>query len=763
EYDLFFERFLNPDRVSAPDIDMDFCMNRRAEMIEYTAQKYGRDSICQIITFGTMAARGVIKDVGRTLNIPYAEVEKIAKLIPEELNITLDKALKDEPRLNEEIATSETTAKLFEIARRLEGISRHSSTHAAGIVITPKPLIELIPLAKTNKDEITTQYSMKELESIEVLKMDYLALTTLTVIDNTLRSVHEETGVEIDLASLPLTDPDVYRLFADGRTNGIFQFESGGMKEELRRLKPTQFEDLIALNALYRPGPMSMIPDFIERKHGKVDVKYPHPMLEEILKETCGVIVYQEQVMQIGSKMGGFSLGQSDILRKAMGKKQKDVMDKYRPKFVEGATNKGVSGKVAEQVFALMEKFAEYGFNKSHSTAYALLAYQTAWLKVHHPVQFMAALLTCEIGNTDKIVMYIAECRDMGINVLPPDINESRIHFHSAGGSIRFGLLAVRNVGEGAISSVIEYRKNHGRFRDLFHFCEEVDSRSLNKRAMESLVKSGALDSLGWKRSQCMIMLDAAIEEGQKLRRDRESGQKGLFANFGAEPGAALPAPSPPDLPEWSLEDKLAQEKETIGFYISGHPMEKFAREVAGFCKKGIAEIAGEGKDTECRVAGIITDFRERRTKKGDRMAVFNLEDISGSIETVVFPNAFQKYESCIVTDQPILVSGKFEFGGERSCKIIASEIQPLSGILERHAGMLRISARTDALSADTADSLNRLFETSRGNTGIEIELVHPENFRVKIQSSDYVKVKSSPELVAQIENLCGRGSVHFV
>ena len=763
EYDLFFERFLNPERISAPDIDMDFCMNRRAEMIEYTAQKYGRDNICQIITFGTMAARGVIKDVGRALDIPYNEVDRIAKLIPEELNITLDKALKDEPRINDEIEASGTTAKLFEIARRLEGLSRHASTHAAGIVITPRPLIELIPLAKSNKDETTTQYSMKELESIGVLKMDYLALTTLTVIDSTLRRVREETGGEIDLASLPLTDPDVYRLFGDGRTNGIFQFESGGMKEELRRLKPTQFEDLIALNALYRPGPMSMIPDFIKRKHGEVDVKYPHRMLEEILKETCGVIVYQEQVMQIGSVMGGFSLSQSDILRKAMGKKQKDVMDEYRPKFVEGAKSKGVPAKVAEQVFALMEKFAEYGFNKSHSTAYALLAYQTAWLKLHHPVQFMAALLTSEIGNADKIVMYIAECRDMGINVLPPDINESMTHFHSAGESIRFGLLAVRNVGEAAINSVIECRGKLGRFRDLFHFCEEVDSRALNKRALESLVKSGALDSLGWKRSQHISMLDAAIEHGQKLRRDRESGQKGLFANFGAESGAALPAPAPPDLPEWPLEDMLAQEKETIGFYISGHPMEKFAREAACFCKKSIAEIVGEGKSTECTAAGIVTDFREKRTKKGELMAIFNLEDVGGSIETVVFPGAYQKYKTIIVTDKPIMVSGRFEFEGERSCKIIASDMQPLLGILERHAGKLRIAARTDVLSADTADLLNRLFETSRGNTGIEIELYHPENFRVNIQSSDFVKVKSSTELITRIEKLCGRGSVQFV
>jgi DNA polymerase-3 subunit alpha len=763
EYDLFFERFLNPERISAPDIDMDFCKNRRSEMIEYTAKKYGRDNICQIITFGSLAARAVIKDVGRALDIPYGDVDKIAKLIPEELEITLDKALKVEPRLNEEIEASETTAKLFEIAGRLEGLSRHAGMHAAGVVITPKPLIELIPLARTNKEEITTQYDMKDLESIAVLKMDYLGLATLTVIDNTLRRIREETGVEVDLTSLPLTDPDVYRLFSEGRTNGVFQFESGGMKEELRRLKPTQFEDLIALNALYRPGPMDMIPDFIQRKHGQVEVKYPHPMLEDVLKETCGVIVYQEQVMQIGSKMGGFSLGQSDILRKAMGKKQKDVMDQYRPKFVEGAKNNGVPGKTAEQVFALMEKFAEYGFNKSHATAYALVAYHTAWLKVHHPVQFMAALLTNEIGNTDKIVMYISECRDMGINVLPPDINESMTSFYSTGGNIRFGLLAVRNVGEGAIGSVIEYRKIHGRFRDIFNLCEEVDSRSLNKRALESLVKSGALDSFGWKRSQCMCMLDAAIEQGQKIRRDRESGQKGLFANFGNEADAAAPLPPPPELPEWPLEERLAQEKETIGFYVSGHPMEKYARETARFCKKSIAEIVVDGKSSECTVAGIVTDFRERRTKKGDRMAVFNLEDIGGSIETVVFPNAFLKYESCIAKDQPILVSGRFETEEEGSGKIIVSEIEPLSGIMERHAGLLRISMRINAISADTADSLNRLLENSRGETGVEIELYHPENLKVNILSSGFVKVKSAPELINQIEALCGQGSVQFL
>ena len=761
QYALFFERFLNPERIAPPDIDMDFCMNRRAEVIEYVAQKYGRDNVCQIITFGTMAARGVIRDVGRSLDIPYGEVDRIAKLIPEEPNATIDKALEQEPRLKEEMKAPQI-ANLIEIAKRLEGLSRHSSTHAAGVVIAPKPLVELLPLQKTNKEEITTQYSMKDLEVIGLLKMDFLALTTLTVIDNAVRRIREEKGIQLDLSSIPLTDPQVFALFSDGRTNGIFQFESGGMKAELRRLKPERFEDLIALNALYRPGPMEMIPDFIKRKQGLVEVRYPHPMLEEILKETYGVIVYQEQVMQIASVMAGFSLGEADILRKAMGKKQAAVMLSMRDKFIKGAHKNGISEKAAIQVFELMEQFAHYGFNKSHSTAYALLAYQTAYLKVHYPVPFMAALLTSEIGDTEKIVMYIAECKDMGIPVLPPDINESALHFHSSGGSIRFGMLAIRNVGEGAIRSVLQYRDQHGRFLDLFHFCEEVDSRSLNKRVLESLVKSGALDSLGWKRSQCMALIDAAIEHGQKARRDRESGQKGLFADLAAGP-AAMAAPPPPDIPEWPLEQRLAFEKETLGFYVSGHPLDRFASEVRRFSKKSIAEMIGEGRSGECTVAGIVTDFRTRRTKKGDLMALFTLEDLTGAVETVVFPNSYPKFEPYMNADFPILVSGRFESEDEKAFKIIASDFQPLSGIAERKAKTLRICASVANLSPSSAVLLHRLLENNRGETGIEVELYHPADFRVNIQSSDFVKVKSSPELIQQIESICGPGSVRVV
>ena len=761
QYELFFERFLNPERIAPPDIDMDYCMNRRAEVIDYVTKKYGRDNVCQIITFGTMAARGVIRDVGRSLDIPYADVDRIAKLIPEELNATIDKALDQEPRLKEEMKNPQIS-KLIEIAKRLEGLSRHSSTHAAGVVIAPKPLVELVPLQKTNKEEITTQYSMKDLEAIGLLKMDFLALTTLTVIDSAVRRVREEKGIDLDLSSIPLTDPQVFDLFSEGRTNGIFQFESGGMKAELRRLKPERFEDLIALNALYRPGPMDMIPDFIKRKQGLIDVQYPHPALEEILKETYGVIVYQEQVMQIASKMAGFSLGQADILRKAMGKKLASVMTSMRDKFIDGARKNKIADKTAIQVFDLMEQFAQYGFNKSHSTAYALLAYQTAYLKVHYPVQFMAALLSSEIGNTEKIVMYIAECKDMGIPVLPPDINESGLDFRSMDKAIRFGMLAIRNVGEAALRSVLEYRDQHGRFQSLFQFCEEVDSRSLNKRVLESLVKSGALDSFGWKRSQCMALVDTAIEYGQKARRDRESGQKGLFADLPSG-HSAIAEPTPPDIPEWAVEQRLAFEKETLGFYVSGHPLDRFAAELSRFSRKTIADLVSERKSVECRIAGIVTDYRTRRTKKGDLMALFTLEDLTGAVETVVFPGSYAKFEPYMTADFPILISGRFEAEDERSCKVIASDLEPLSGIAERKAKTLRIIACLSNLSPGSATMLHRLLESNRGDTGVDVELYNPSDFRVNIQSSDFGKVKSSPELIAKIESICGPGSVHVV
>ncbi|NWG12118.1 MAG: DNA polymerase III subunit alpha [Acidobacteria bacterium] len=759
QYNLFFERFLNPERIVPPDIDMDFCMNRRSEVIEYVARKYGRENVCQIITFGTMAAKGVIRDVGRVLGMPYADVDRIAKLIPNDPDTTIANALVQEQRLSDEIKKNEQAQKLIEIAKRLEGLSRHASIHAAGVVIAPKPLIELIPLYKTAKDEITTQYSMTDLETVGLLKMDFLALTTLTVLDDAVTRVRLEKQVDLDLSSIPLNDPQVYRLFSDGNTNGIFQFESSGMKTELRRLKPERFEDLIALNALYRPGPMHMIPDFIKRKHGLIEVKHLHPLLEEVLKETYGVIVYQEQVMQIASCMAGFSLGEADILRKGMGKKIAEIMQSMRPKFIEGARKNKVPEKTAAQVFDLMEQFGQYGFNKSHSTAYALLAYQTAYLKVHYPVQFMAALLSSEIGKTDKIVSYIAECRDMGIPVLPPDINESDLLFRSVGGAIRFGLLAIRNVGSGAIPSILLFRREKGRFKSLYQFCEEVDSRSVNKRVIESLIRSGAFDSFGWKRSQLMAIADAAIEHGQKYQRDRQSGQRGLFSDLPVGE-AATPEPAPPDIPEWPQEQLLAFEKETLGYYVSGHPLDRFAQELSRFSSKKLAELIGEARSCECSVAGIVTDMRTHRTKKKELMGIFTLEDLTATAETLVFPRDYARFEASLKDDMPILVTGRFEFEGESGYRIIASEIQPLQGIAERNARTLHLRIPVSSASPDTALALYRLLERYRGETGVNVELYQPRDFRVTIQSSDFVKVRSSPELIRQIEEICGAGTV---
>ncbi len=532
------------------------------------------------------------------------------------------------------------------------------------------------------------------------------------------------------------------------------------MKAELRRLKPARFEDLIALNALYRPGPMDMIPDFIRRKHGHVDVDYPHPVLEEILRETYGVIVYQEQVMQIASKMAGFSLGEADILRKAMGKKQAAVMNSMRAKFVEGAHLNKIPERTAVQVFDLMEQFAQYGFNKSHSTAYALLAYQTAYLKVHYPVQFMAALLTSEIGDTDKVVMYIAECRDMGIPVLPPDINESELPFLSTASKIRFGMLAIRNVGAGAIQSMLDYRGEKGHFRSLFQFCEAVDSRAVNRRVLESLIKSGALDSFGWKRAQLMALVDTAIEQGQKAQRDRLSGQIGLFSGLSGP--AVFPEPDPPDIPEWPPEQLLSFEKETLGYYVSGHPLDRFAGELPRYSRKTLAELVTEAAIGECQVAGIVTELRPRRTKKGELMAIFTLEDLTGAVETVVFPSAYAKYSSCLGPDAPVYVSGRFEVE-EKGCKIICSDIQPLEGIAERMARTLCVRAAIADLGPEAGLELYRLLEQNRGETGVEVELYHPDGFRVTIQSADFVKVKSSVELIRGIEQICGAGSVHIV
>src|SRR5450755_3372408 len=577
QHELLFERFLNSERVSMPDIDIDFCMNRRGEVIQYVTQKYGRDNVAQIITFGTMAAKAAIKDVGRAMDIPYADVDRIAKMVPTQLNITLEQAIQDSAQLREAIEKDGQIRELFETARKLEGMVRNSGVHAAGVVISPRPLTDLVPLHPTKNDEIVTAFDMVAIDKLGLLKMDFLGLTTLTILTDALKLIAQTRGTTITLEQIPLEDDDTYKkVFHKGLTSGVFQFESNGMRDVLRKYQPSSIEDLTALNALYRPGPIQggMIDDFIDRKHGRKKIEYELPELKEVLEETLGVIVYQEQVMQIANRLAGYSLGEADLLRRAMGKKIASEMAAQRERFVMGGVQRGYPPKKIEKIFDLMAQFAGYGFNKSHSAAYALLAYHTAYLKTYFPVEFMAALLTSVTGNTDDVVKYINECREMGIAVEPPDINVSDANFTPHGAAIRFGIAAVKNVGHNAIDSIVAGRKKLERYHSIYEFCENVDLRLLNRRVLESLIKSGAMDGLG-RRAQLMAVLDRAIEGAQKTQRDAESGQHGLFGVFQQEE-VSTANNKLPDTPDWDEHTRLANEKEILGFFISGHPLEKY-------------------------------------------------------------------------------------------------------------------------------------------------------------------------------------------
>src|SRR5271157_3778316 len=608
QYGLLFERFLNPERVNLPDIDIDFCMNRRGEVIQYVTEKYGREQVAQIITFNTLGARAAIKDVGRALEMPYAEVERLTKMVPNVLNISLPDAMKMEPGFGEAARKDPRVDDVLKVALRLEGLARNCSVHAAGVVISPQPLTELVPLYKTNRDEIVTQFDMNGLDKLALLKMDFLGLTTLTLIDDALRLIRKRHGVELVPEDLPLDDKATYEIFAKGFTSGVFQFESSGMRDILRRYQPSRIEDLTALNAIYRPGPIQggMIDDFIERKWGRRAVQYDLPELKELLEETYGVIVYQEQVMQISNRIAGYSLGDADLLRRAMGKKKAEEMAQQRERFVKGAAQRKFPPKKIEKIFDLMAQFAGYGFNKSHSAAYALLAYQTAYLKTHYPVEFMAALLTSVSGSTDDVVKYINECREMGIPVEPPDVNVSAANFTPHGEAIRFGLSAVKNVGHNAIESIVSARNEVGAFKSIFQFCEKVDLHLLNKRVIESLIKSGAMDALG-RRSQLMAVVDTAMEQAQKSQRDAAMGQHGLFGVFADE--VAAPAEKPlPNVPDWDEHQRLSAEKEILGFFITGHPLEKYREKLLDFCALTTEDLA-QMKSSTGRDEVLVEDF----------------------------------------------------------------------------------------------------------------------------------------------------------
>jgi DNA polymerase-3 subunit alpha len=791
DFDLIFERFLNPERVSLPDIDIDFCERRRGEVIEYVTRKYGRENVAQIITFGTMKAKAVVRDVGRVLEMPFADVDKVAKQIPPALDMTLDKALEENPALKELEKNDPKVRELLAVAKRLEGMTRHASVHAAGVVITPKAITEYAPLYKGARDEITTQWSMKEIERIGLLKMDFLGLSTLTLIFDAIAEIKRTTGVVLDIDAIPLDDPKTYQIFQDGQAYGIFQFESSGMRDILRKAKPQRLEDLIALNALYRPGPLrsGMVDDFIARKQGKTEVKYELAELEPVLADTYGVIAYQEQVMRISNVLAGFTLGEADLLRKAMGKKNPEVMAKMRGKFVEGAKKKGHNEKKAAHIFELMEHFAGYGFNKSHSTAYAFLAYQTAYLKANYPWHFASALLTIEAQNADKLALYLGECRERDIPVLPPDINESQLRFSvEPGKGVRFGLTAIKNVGEGAIESLLGVRAKQGRITSLHALTQDLDLRLVNKRVFESLVKAGAFDSLTEsdpalaglpttiRRARLFAAIDAACEHGARMQRDQIEGQAQLFGGFGDD-NETQAAITLPDAPPWTESEQLAFEKETLGLYWSGHPVDRYAGELKEYGARTTLELAdlqpaparddpwGPGGrkpiEPDTSIGGIVAACRQLKTRKGDRMAVFTLEDALGGVEVIAFPEAYQRAAGLIETGTMVLVRGKLERDDE-SVRILAAEIAPLDSVRERVAHEVAIRMTMPA-TRGVFEQLGEIFSRHRGDRRVSFEIELPASahrLRVKADVSSQIRVRPSPSLVAEVEQVVGHGSV---
>ncbi|GAB4316928.1 MAG: DNA polymerase III subunit alpha [Candidatus Zixiibacteriota bacterium] len=761
-FGLLFERFLNPDRISMPDIDIDFSDRGRDEVIQYVIRKYGKDNVCQIITFGTMAARGVVRDVGRVLGLPYAEVDRIAKIIPFEVDMTLEKALRLKPELSEMAKADARVAKLLEYSKILEGLTRHASTHAAGVVIAPAPLTEFVPLYKGSKGEVTTQYDMKWIEKIGLLKMDFLGLRTLTVIDDAVRAVRTNRNITIDWTTIGLDDPAVYELFARADTVGIFQFESSGMRDYLRKLRPTQFEDLIAMNALYRPGPLdaNMIDEYIDRKHGRKAVQFEHESIRKVLKDTYGVIVYQDQVMQVAGEMAGFSMAKADTLRKAMGKKKIEIMAKMKNEFLDGAVERGVDRDVAQRVFDFCETFARYGFNRSHSASYAMLAYRSAYLKTHYPVEFMAASMSSEMDNTDRIRILMQECRRLGISVDPPDVNESFGAFTAVGDRILFGLSAVKNVGEGAVQAIVDARNAGGRFTTIFDFTSRVDGHAVNRRALEALVTAGALDRLEGHRRQLLEVLPEAIAYGARQNEDRRRGQSSLFDATAGDSGVTIPLPPLPDVPPFSDRELWGKEKDALGFYVSGHPLSDFREELRLFANTTSEMAADLPDESEVQMGGIITHVRQQVDKNGQTMAFFTLEDFNGSIECLCFAEPFRRFGTLVHLDSMILAQGSLSTREGERPKLRVQTITNLADV--RNGAVLDVHVRLspETISETCLTDLEHLVARFDKGNGF-LFLYYPVGDRdVRIRSNRF-RIEASRELVDGLKELLGPESVY--
>ncbi len=760
-YDLLFERFLNPERVTLPDIDIDFCYERRQEVIDYVTAKYSKENVAQIITFGTMMAKGVIRDVGRVMGIPYADVDKIAKLVPNELNITLKQALEAEPDLKEMYKNNPQINELLDTSMELEGLTRHASTHAAGVVISEEKLTDHIPLFKTG-EQITTGYPMTSLEKIGMLKMDFLGLRNLTVISETLKIIKKLRGADVQIDKIPLDDRKTFDLLKKAESIGVFQLESSGMRDLLRKLGPEKFEDIIAVLALFRPGPIGsgMLDDFIARKNGRVDIKYDHPMLEPILKETYGIIVYQEQIMRICSNLAGFSLAKADSLRRAISKKKSEVMMSARKDFIDGCVNNKIDERIADRIFSLIEYFSGYGFNRSHSAAYAMISYRTAYLKANYPVEYMTALLTSEKDNTDKLVVYIDEASRMSIKILPPDINQCFAKFTIVPQGIRFGLAAVKNVGQSAIDSIVMARKRDGAFGSLYEFCEKIDSRLVNRKVIESLIKCGAFDSFGLRRSQLMAVLDQAMEVAGGIQKDRARGQMSFFDTFEHQESFKDTFQEIPDIPEWPENQLLSYEKQLLGFYITKHPLARYEKLLNNFATCGTMDLANRRDGDEIFLGGIINKVKFTITKRtGDKMAIVKLEDLKGIVEVLVFPSTFQKAGGLIKDDAILFVKGRVSLR-EQDPKLLADDIIPLEDVKKRFTRAVTIDVMSAGAQKDTLNTIKGILADYKGPIPVYITIVTPDNKRIAIQASDDLRVRPDDTLIEELEKIAGEDAV---
>ena len=793
EFKLLFERFLNPERVSMPDFDVDFCMNRRGEVIKYVQDKYGREQVGQIATFHQLKARGVIRDIARAMEVPFAEADKLAKLVPDPVqgkSPPVREAVEQTPELKQLYANSPLHRELLDLAASLEGLNRNAGMHAAGIVIAERPLWDYVPCFRGQNDEIVTQFAMKEVEKVGLVKFDFLGLKTLTVIQTAVALINQQRppGEEFDVDTIPKDDAEVFKMIGRGDTTGVFQLESSGFREILKKLKPDCLEDIVAAVALYRPGPLEggMVDDFIDRKHGRKKVEYLHHSLQDVLKDTYGVIVYQEQVMQIAQVLAGYTLGGADLLRRAMGKKKPEEMAKEKNKFLDGAKANGVDSKTAAEIFDLVDKFAGYGFNRSHSAAYGWVTYQTAYLKHHFPHEFMAGLMSCDADNIDNVVKFIAEARAMGLVVERPDINESDLDFTVTSAAatpqdtpappkmIRFGLGAVKGVGTNAVEAILAARASGGKFDTLFDVCRCVDTQRCNRRVLEQLVKSGALDGLGGSRAQLLATLDAALERGASEQRDRRSGQTSLFGLMAAsEPikapgGTGMTAGNPgrsqeayPEVPEWTHKQLLAFEKEALGFYISGHPLDRYRGDLVRYATASTSDLASGAKVAgDHSIGGIVSQYREMITKKGDKMARFQLEDSEGSLEVIAFPKTFEKVRHVLVSDEPILCKGNVKNEGTAESpewKMLLECATPLSELREAKTSRVDIHLNADMVSGDQIDELKTILtNATRGACRPVLRLQIARRSVAVIPLPEAWAVSPTEDLLVRLERLFG-------